>query len=172
MKQETSFLLTLHATFMPHINNLLMKKDKLAIALLDDDHEEHLLFKEVADDFSEIKSVLSFAKGKEMLDYLRGEDKSILPDILFLDLNMPLLSGLDCLIEIRKNEKYKNLPVVIYSTSSSEKDKEATYQNGANLYVNKPVEFSDMRKIFNEVLKINWKEHSGAFNFQKFFLAI
>lgn len=149
-----------------------MKNNKLAIALLDDDHEEHLLFKEVADDFSEIKSVLSFAKGKEMLDYFGGNDKSIIPDILFLDLNMPILSGLDCLIEIRKKEEYKNLPIIIYSTSSSEKDKEATYKNGANLYVNKPVEFSDMKKIFKEVLKINWKEHSCAFNFQKFFLAV
>ncbi|WP_447635341.1 response regulator [Flavobacterium microcysteis] len=149
-----------------------MKKQNLAIALLDDDHEEHLLFKEVADDFSEIKSVLSFAKGKEMLDYLGGNDKNVVPDILFLDLNMPILSGLDCLIEIRKKEEYKNLPIIIYSTSSSEKDKEATYKNGANLYVNKPIEFSDMKKIFMEVLKINWKERSGAFNFQNFFLAV
>ncbi|KQS50002.1 MULTISPECIES: response regulator [Flavobacterium] len=149
-----------------------MKKQNLAIALLDDDQEEHLLFKEVADDFSEIKSVLSFAKGKEMLDYLGGKDKNVIPDILFLDLNMPILSGLDCLIEIRKKEEYKNLPIVIYSTSSSEKDKEVTYRNGANLYVNKPIEFSDMKKIFMEVLKINWKERSGAFNFQNFFLSV
>ena len=149
-----------------------MKKQNLAIALLDDDQEEHLLFKEVAYDFSEIKSVLSFAKGKEMLDYLGGKDKNVIPDILFLDLNMPILSGLDCLIEIRKKEEYKNLPIVIYSTSSSEKDKEVTYRNGANLYVNKPIEFSDMKKIFMEVLKINWKERSGAFNFQNFFLSV
>lgn len=89
-----------------------MKKQNLAIALLDDDQEEHLLFKEVADDFSEIKSVLSFARGKEMLDYLGGKDKNVIPDILFLDLNMPILSGLDCLIEIRKKKSIKTFPLL------------------------------------------------------------
>lgn len=149
-----------------------MEKEKLVIFLLDDDHEEHILFKEVADDFAEIKSTLSFVKGKEMLDYLNELENDQIPDILFLDLNMPLLSGLDCLIEIRKNQKYKNLPVVIYSTSSSEKDIDAAYQNGANLYINKPVDFSDMKKILQKVLNIDWKEHSLKSNSHKFFLSI
>jgi DNA-binding response OmpR family regulator len=144
-----------------------MKKEKLVIILLDDDGEEHILFKEVANDFVEINSVISFFKGNELLAHL-SDSSTIIPDILFLDLNMPILSGIDCLVEIRKNTRFKNLPIAIYSTSSSKNDMKIAYQNGADFYINKPFEYSGMEKILRKVLNINWKEHSSDRTFEKF----
>ncbi len=144
-----------------------MKKEKLVIILLDDDGEEHILFKEVANDFVEINSVISFFKGNELLAHL-SDSSAIIPDILFLDLNMPILSGIDCLVEIRKDTRFKNLPIAIYSTSSSKNDMKIAYQNGADFYINKPFEYSGMEKILRQVLNINWKEHSSDRTFEKF----
>src|SRR5437016_4874006 len=65
------------------------------------------------------------------------ESKEYTPDIIFLDLKMPLKDGYECLQEIRKNETFKDIPVVIYTTSLLEKDIKATYNNKANLYIEK-----------------------------------
>ncbi len=131
-----------------------MKKEKLVIILLDDDDEEHILFKEVADDFVEINSVISFFKGNELLAHL-NDSSAIIPDILFLDLNMPILSGIDCLVEIRKDTRFKNLPIASYSTSSSKNDMKIAYQNGADFYINKPFEYSGMEKILRKQQTLN-----------------
>lgn len=144
-----------------------MKKEKLVIVLLDDDEEEHVLFKEVANDFVQISSVVSFSKGKELLAYLSNPSAKI-PDILFLDLNMPILSGIDCLVEIKKESRFANMPIAIYSTSSSKSDMKTAYQNGADFYINKPFEYSGMEKILRNILNVNWKEYSSNRTFEKF----
>ena len=73
----------------------------------------------------------------EMLDLL---DKGDIPDLLFLDLNMPVISGRECVKKIREKLKDK-LSIVIYSTSKYQPDVDGTHQDGANLYVIKPNSF-------------------------------
>ena len=76
-------------------------------------------------------------EGIELMEYLEQDNVS-LPHILFLDLNMPLKDGLQCLKEIRSKEQWSDIIIAIYSTSSSEKDIQETFAHGANVYIKKP----------------------------------
>jgi CheY-like chemotaxis protein len=86
------------------------------------------------------------------------------PHILFLDLNMPRKSGMDCLLEIRNTDHLKDIPIAIYSTSSSEEDIENTFIKGANVYITKPSGFKELKQILEEVITINWQYHTSGLN--------
>ncbi len=86
--------------------------------------------------------------GKEALDYLGQKDKFLMrepgnPIVIILDINLPKISGLDVLKEIKSNELFRTIPVVILTSSEEEKDVEAGYNLGANAYVVKPVDFHE-----------------------------
>jgi DNA-binding response OmpR family regulator len=105
------------------------------------------------------------------MEYMHNPD-SQLPHILFLDLNMPYKNGLDCLKEIRADQRFKNVSIAIYSTSSSEKDIENTFVEGANIYIKKPNDFSELKKVIKEVVHMNWQFHSSGLNKETFFFSI
>jgi len=141
------------------------------IVLADDDADDRFLFDDAISEI-DVKTKLSlFNDGKALMDYLLLPD-TILPEIVFLDLNMPIKNGMQCLQEIRANEKLKELCVAIYSTSSSEEDIENTFVNGANVYINKPNSFSALKKVIAKVLKINWQYHTSALNRDNFLLRL
>ncbi|MDN3667379.1 response regulator [Algibacter miyuki] len=141
------------------------------IVLADDDEDDRLLFDEAITEI-DVKTKLSlFNDGKALMDYLLLPE-TVLPEIVFLDLNMPIKNGMQCLNEIRKHDKLKELCVAIYSTSSSEQDIENTFVNGANVYINKPNSFSALKKAIDKVLKINWQYHTSALNRDNFLLRL
>jgi two-component system response regulator len=86
--------------------------------------------------------------GAEALDYLfatgqyAGRDVNAAPQVVLLDLNLPKVSGLEVLRRMRANEQTKLLPVVILTSSNEEQDRLRGYDNGANSYVRKPVDFN------------------------------
>lgn len=133
-----------------------MKNQKLFIVLTDDDKEEHVLFKEVVSEYPQIDFRNSFEKGDDLIKYLF--DASVQkPNLLFLDLNMPSKSGFDCLNEIRATGNLDDLRVIVYSTSCAVRDIERTYNYGADLYVTKPNDFFQMKKMLDLVVAINWE---------------
>lgn len=85
---------------------------------------------------------------------------------------MPRKSGIECLKEIRSNNKLKNLSIAIYSTSALEKDVEATFVNGANIYIKKPNDFEALKKILAKVITINWQYHTAGLNKENFLLYV
>jgi CheY-like chemotaxis protein len=140
-----------------------MKKDLIHVLLADDDEDDRLFFR---DAFQEIKintKVDLVNDGVELMDYLT-RNGHILPHILFLDLNMPRKNGVECLLEIRRNDRLRDIPVAIYSTSSSEEDIEETFVKGANVYIKKPSDFGTLKKILEEVITINWQYHTSGLN--------
>jgi len=141
------------------------------IILADDDADDRTLFEEAIDEI-EIKTKLSlFNDGKALMDYLLLPN-CMLPEIIFLDLNMPIKDGLQCLTEIRENETLRNVCVAIYSTSSSEEDIEETFVKGANIYINKPNSFKALKKAVERVLKLNWQYHTSTLNRDNFLLRL
>lgn len=146
-----------------------MDNDFLNITLADDDADDRLFF---TDAFSELKintKVTTFKDGVELMDFL-NKDKSIMPNILFLDLNMPKKNGIECLLEIKKNSKFNDIAIAIYSTSSTEEYIEETFVNGANIYIKKPNDFTTLKKILAEVVTINWQYHTSGLNKDNFLL--
>lgn len=122
------------------------------ILLADDDDDDTMLFLEAAEKLSSKIKVSIASDGQLLLSSLESSSK---PDIIFLDLNMPKKSGLECLKSIRSNPKYDNIPVIIYSTSQNKKDIDTCYKEGANYYVVKPYDFDDivfiLKKLFEQL---------------------
>jgi CheY-like chemotaxis protein len=87
----------------------------------------------------------SAANGNEALDRLRAAGAQ-LPDVIFLDLNMPRMDGRQCLSELKNDPELKHIPVIIYTTSGHPKDIEQTLQNGAACFITKP---TDTRELYN-----------------------
>jgi two-component system response regulator len=95
--------------------------------------------------------------GPEALDYLfcrgahAGKDAKDLPQIVFLDLNLPRMGGLEVLAQLRADPRTKLLPVVILTSSNEERDRLAGYTTGANSYVVKPVDFIQFAEAVKQV---------------------
>ncbi|SHH65978.1 CheY chemotaxis protein or a CheY-like REC (receiver) domain [Flavobacterium defluvii] len=78
--------------------------------------------------------------------------KEINPDVIFLDLNMPIMSGFEFLIEIKKQEAIKNIPIIVFSTSQFEEIKLKARKYGANEYISKPSDFNELKKILSHYI--------------------
>lgn len=132
------------------------------IILADDEDNDRLLFVDALSELK-LKTIIHIVNdGVELMEYLNKEN-NVLPQLIFLDLNMPRKNGLECLKEIKANDKFNNIAVAIFSTSTSEKDIEETFINGANVYINKPNSFEGLKQALNKVI-------TTAFNCQETFL--
>jgi len=148
-----------------------VNREPLHILLADDDEADRLLF---TDAFSELESktiVHSVKNGTELMEWLSKEDVQ-LPDLLFLDINMPRKDGLECLKEIRSNEKLKKIIIAIYSTSDSEKDMDETFLNGANVYITKPSNFSVLKATLNTAVRTSHLYQDKTMDRENFLLKL
>lgn len=142
-------------------------KKTFHILLADDDADDREFFSEALSEIKGDSIVTMFRDGKELMDYLERSDNPE-PHILFLDLNMPCKTGIDCLKEIRSKREFDNLSIAIYSTSSSERDIEETFNSGANIYIKKPNDFGKLKKVIHDVVSLNWKVQTDALNMENF----
>jgi|SRR5690606_15353192 len=143
----------------------------LNIILADDDKDDRLFFKDVIDQINIKTKLLIFNNGQELMDYLLVPDV-VLPHLVFLDLNMPIKNGMECLEEIRSTDQLRNLVVAIYSTSSSEKDIENTFIRGANIYINKPNSFNELKKVIKKIIELNWNYQTSNLDIENFLFRI
>lgn len=120
------------------------------ILLADDDKDDRFFFEEALMDVPIATQLVTVENGEKLMDYLHKNSEK-LPDVLFLDLNMPRKKGSECLSEIKKDEKLRQLHVVIYSTSLREDIADELYQNGAYYYLQK-CDFPDLAKSIEGVL--------------------
>lgn len=123
----------------------------LHIVLADDDESDRLLFTEA---FAEIriKTIVRTVNNGAQLMELLNKKNTHLPHLIFLDLNMPRKNGMECLKEIKRNSKLKDISIAIYSTSESEKDIEETFRNGANVYITKPNNFKILKQVLEKAV--------------------
>lgn len=146
-------------------------EDYLKIVLADDDADDRLFFEEAFEELK-IKSIVStFNDGDVLMDFLNKEESN-LPDLLFLDLNMPRKSGMECLEEIKANPKFNSIAIAIYSTSASDEDVEKTFIKGANIYIKKPNDFEILKNVLSEVVTINWQYRTSGLNKDNFLLSL
>jgi len=108
-----------------------------------------------------VNKVIVVRDGAEALDFLfgtgvhKGRDIRDLPQVIFLDLKLPRIDGLEVLTRIRADPRTKLLPVVILTSSKEEQDLIAGYNNGANSYIRKPVDFIQFTEAARQ-LKLYW----------------
>jgi CheY-like chemotaxis protein len=121
----------------------------LNIILADDDTDDCIFFKEAVEELLLSTQLSILHDGEQLMQHLNNE-KNELPDVLFLDINMPRKNGFECLSEIKLNQKLKQLPVIIFSTSFEQEVVNLLYKNGAQYFIRKPSEFSQFKKIIHQ----------------------
>jgi CheY-like chemotaxis protein len=121
-----------------------------SVLLVDDDLDDRELFVEAFGDIDKRVEVKTLDESEGLLNHL--SQLQILPDYLFLDLNMPKKSGKECLKEIQNNERLRHIKIVIYSTSINPKDVAETHQHGAYCFIQKPNSFSDLKQLLKQVI--------------------
>ncbi|MFL9832151.1 response regulator [Flavobacterium sp. ARAG 55.4] len=146
-----------------------MQKDFILITLADDDEDDRMFFTDAFDELKINTVVNTVNDGVALMNFLY-DPESILPNIIFLDLNMPLKSGIECLKEIKAEPKFKDIVIAIYSTSSSEEDIENTFVLGANIYIKKPSNFGKLKQVLSEVVTLNWQYITSGLNKDNFLL--
>lgn len=124
--------------------------DIKTILIVDDDEDDRELFCEAVNEISSDIKCVHAENGVAALELLTSK-VDFVPDYIFLDLNMPRLNGKQCLQEIKKIEHVKDVPVIIYSTSNLQHDKQEARELGAADFLHKPSEFRLLCKQIENV---------------------
>ncbi|MBN2829277.1 MAG: response regulator [Candidatus Cloacimonetes bacterium] len=139
----------------------MMGKRGAVLLIVEDDLEDQVLIRRSLN-HGEFDDEIHFVEnGEKAIDYLfnRNEFSDIskypFPDILFLDLRMPKIDGFQVLEKIRKNPKYLDLPIYVFTTSNYERDKLKCYDLGANEFVTKPMSYQEFLEQFL-ILRRKW----------------
>lgn len=122
-----------------------------SILLADDDSDDCIFFKEAVQALQLAPSLIIVNDGEQLMRFLI-KNNSPLPNVLFLDLNMPRKNGFECLAEIKQTPVLQSLPVVIFSTSLEQDVVNQLYKNGAQYFIRKPADFFQFKKIIQHTI--------------------
>lgn len=120
--------------------------------MIDDDYDDSALLQELIAGIAPGVHYTAAEDGKEALEKLIDQGFP-LPDVIFLDLNMPRMDGKECLRQLKADERLKRIPVIIYTTSSQQRDVEETIRGGAVCFISKPLEIHEVESILKEVMR-------------------
>jgi CheY-like chemotaxis protein len=130
----------------------------LNILLADDDTDDCTFFETVLEELFLSTNFSTVHDGEQLMQVLTDKTTK-LPHVLFLDLNMPLKNGFECLLEIKLSPKLNQLPVIIFSTSFEQEVVNLLHNNGARYFIRKPSEFSQFKKIIHQSLALIAQEN-------------
>jgi len=127
-------------------------RQKLSIILAEDDFDDRLLFEEAVKELPVSVELTTVSNGEELIAWLSNK-KNKLPDILFLDLNMPRKNGFAALGEIKKAPTLQDLPVFIFSTTTNKEMIKQVYKDAAHYYIKKPIHFWELKELIYKSLR-------------------
>ena len=133
-----------------------MKQSK-CILLVEDDDDDQEFFISAIEDMDNVIVQAVVRNGKEALKHL--ENSTILPSVIFMDIDMPLMNGIECLTEIIKNPKTKEIPVVMLTTSTYQSERSQSL--GAKAFIMKPDNVNTLRQQVEDILHLNFNGGSG-----------
>jgi CheY-like chemotaxis protein len=138
----------------PHISNL------INILIADDDKDDALMLAEALQDILPSCNCITVPDGIAALRFIKT---NVAPELVFLDLNMPLKNGINCLKDIYNLNLLPNTPIVIYSTSKNIKDINDSYEYGASFYIVKPASYVELTRLIKRAITILGKpKHERA----------
>lgn len=136
------------------------------IYLADDDEDEQELFTTAFLEVFPNMQVVCASDGISLISLLNSSDEK--PDAIFLDINMPQMDGHDCIIFLKKEARFKQIPVIVYSTSRASADIDKMYRQGADLFLSKPISFSELKQMIKNVCRIDFKKNYKRANKENF----
>lgn len=130
--------------------------NKRHIFMADDDEDDRSLFAEALQEIDSSIVLTQAENGKQLMDILSSPSNPM-PDIVFIDINMPKLNGFECLEKIRnQNGNLKDLHVIMFTTSNNPTTIEKAFELGASHYAIKPNSFQALKLLINNILQIDW----------------
>lgn len=129
-------------------------KRKHCIVIVDDDADDREIIRDAFANGSEEQEYVFIENGDKLLDYLEEQNESASPSLIMLDLNMPGKDGRETLKEIKTNGKYQHIPTIVFTTSSSHRDKQTVYDMGANCFITKPDTFNKLIELTTCISKL------------------
>lgn len=136
---------------------MMREQKKLPVILMaDDDPDDRILAKEALTENRLANDLYFVEDGEELLDFLhqRGKfnkENAPRPGLILLDLNMPKMDGREALREIKSNESFRKIPVIVLTTSKAEEDILRTYELGVNSFISKPVTFDELVEVTRQI---------------------
>jgi DNA-binding NtrC family response regulator len=130
-----------------------MQNYQLNILLADDDMDDCSFFKEALEALPISTHLKMVHDGDQLMKHLTGDSEQ-LPDVVFLDINMPRKNGMECLTEMKKDVNLRSLPVIMFSTSNSMDKINLLFRYGASVYIHKPSDFGQLKEILSHALPI------------------
>lgn len=121
-------------------------RNGLTFLLADDDADDKTLFCEALAEIDPTIVCYTASDGKEALAIL-SEKQTDKPNIIFLDINMPVMDGWQCLGKLKENKEHRKIPVIMYSTSSYQRDIDLALESGAFCFFTKPSDYRELRSI-------------------------
>lgn len=125
------------------------------ILLADDDDDDRMLFQEALREVSQDTRLTMAIDGEQLMEVLNALLPAR-PSVLFLDLNMPRKNGFACLEELRQQEVFKDLPIVVLSTSDDAATIDSLHLSGASHYISKPPSFEVLKSVVEYFCRIDW----------------
>ena len=128
-----------------------MELKQLNVLLADDDMDDCIFFKKALSELPLPTQLTTVHDGEELMQMLNKETIQ-LPHVIFLDINMPRKNGFECLAEIKQNDRLKDVPVIMFSTTNSRDAMSALFKTGADVYIRKPGNFEQLKELIRYAL--------------------
>ena len=129
-------------------------KLKHKIVIVDDDTDDREIIRDAFQTTSEDQEYQFIENGDKLMEYLESEANEHLPSLILLDLNMPGKDGRETLKELKINNRYQCIPTLVFTTSSSTRDKKIAYELGANCFITKPDTFNKLVELAKCINKL------------------
>jgi CheY-like chemotaxis protein len=128
--------------------------NKISIAIVDDDADDREIIKDAFAVSGKNAECILLENGDALIDFLTSSTANNLPSLIMLDLNMPGKDGREALKEIKTNNQLQTIPIIVFTTSSSSKDKNVVYELGANCFITKPDTFNKLVDLTQSITKL------------------
>lgn len=129
-------------------------KRKHQILIVDDDADDREIIRDAFMNSIEEQDYIFIENGDKLLDYLEKNVNGEAPSLIMLDLNMPGKDGRETLKELKTDNRFHHIPTIVFTTSSSIRDKQMVYDLGANCFITKPDTFNKLIEMTNSITKL------------------
>lgn len=133
-----------------------------SIVLIDDDFDDAELFRDAVAELNSGIAIQHYSNGKDAVALLKQSEQ--LPDLVFLDINLPSSSGWQCLTEMQKMVRLRDLPVIMFSTSSQQREKQIARDLGAVGFLTKPSGFGSLKTMLGRIINLPVDKIHEAFS--------
>jgi CheY-like chemotaxis protein len=137
-------------------------KELLDILVIEDNEGDIFLINECLNEESNVRKITTLKNGAAAINFLSDitmSDKKLIPNIILLDINLPLKSGHEVLEFLNKNSRLSEIPVIVFTSSSSLLDINKAYNQNASCYITKPLELKEYKSIIHHAI------HFGSYVF-------